>query len=49
MEMLLKDLELKGITYREELLIIMSSSMEKNFYDHPIDSDIKQYEENRTR
>ena len=40
--LLLKDLKLQGITYLEELLlIIMSSSMEKNFYDQAIDLHIK--------
>ena len=48
--LLLKDLKLQGITYLEELLlIIMSSSMEKNFYDQAIDLidmkiDMKKFE-----
>ena len=29
------------------MIIIMSSAMEKNFYDQAIDSDIKRYEEIR--
>ena len=46
--MLLKDLKLKDNTYQKRLLkIIMSSSMEKNFYDQPITSDTKLYEEVR--
>ena len=41
-----KDLKLEDITYQKELLIIItSSSMEKNFYDQSIDSYIKRYEE----
>ena len=45
---MLKDLKLKYIMYQKELLIIiMSSSMEKNFYDQTIDSDIKRYKEIR--
>ena len=37
-----KDLKLEDITYQKELLIIItSSSMEKNFYDQSIDSYIK--------
>ena len=46
--MLLKDLKLKDNIYQKRLLkIIMSSSMEKNFYDQPIISDTKWYEEVR--
>ena len=45
---ILKNLKLEDITYHKELLItITSSSMEKNFYDQAIDSDIKRYEEIR--
>ena len=45
---ILKNLKLEDITYHKELLVtITSSSMEKNFYDQAIDSDIKQYEEIR--
>ena len=44
--LLLEDSKLKGIIYQKDLLIIMSSSVEK-LYDQPIDSDIKQYEEIR--
>ena len=41
-------LKLKNITYQKaESKIIMSSSMEKNFYDQAIDSDIKRYKEIR--
>ena len=42
---ILKDLKLKDITYQKALLTIKaSSSMEKTFYDQPMDSDIKRYE-----
>ena len=44
---ILKDLKLKDIIYHKDLLTIITSSMEKNFYDQPIDSDIRQYEEIR--
>ena len=46
--LILKDLNFKDINYQIELLItIMSSSIEKTFYDQATDSDIKQYEEIR--
>ena len=46
--MLLKDLKLKDNIYQKRLLkIIMSSSMEKNFYNQPIISDTKWYGEVR--
>ena len=42
---MLKDLMLKNIIYQKvKSKIIMWSSMEKTFYDLPIDSDIKRYE-----
>ena len=46
--LILKDLNFKDINYQIELLItIMSSSIEKTFYDQATDSDIKQSEEIR--
>ena len=45
---ILKDLNLEDNIYQKVLSrITTSSSMEKNFYDKPIHSDIKQYEEIR--
>ena len=44
---ILKDLKLKDIIYHKDLLTIITSSMEKNFYDQPIDSDTRQSEEIR--
>ena len=38
---ILKDLNLKGNICQKRLLILMSSSIEKNFYDRAIGSDIK--------
>ena len=43
---ILKDLKLEDITYQKALLIIIkSSSIEKDFYGQAIDSDVKWYEE----
>ena len=45
---MLKGIKLEDIIYHKVLLrIITSLSLEKNFYDQPIDSDIKRYEEIR--
>ena len=41
--LLLEDSKLKDIIYQKKLLIIYG----KNFYDPPIDSDIKRYEKIR--
>ena len=44
---MLKDLKMKGVTYQKVLTrVIISWSMDKS-YDHPIDSDVKWYEEIR--
>ena len=40
-----KDLKLGYITSQKDLLIGMRSSSIENFYDQPIDSDIKRYKE----
>ena len=46
--LLLDDSKLEDITYQKELLIIlMTKTKNKNFYDQGIDSDIKRYEEIR--
>ena len=43
---MLKGIKLEGIIYQKVLLrIITSLSMEKTFYEQPIDSDIKRYKE----
>ena len=43
-----KDLKLEDITYCKTLLTtIISSSMEKNFFDQPINSDTQRYKEIR--
>lgn len=43
-----KGIKAKGIIYQKLLLtIITSSSIKKNFYGKPIDSDIEWYEEIR--
>ena len=43
-----KYLKLEDITYCKTLLTtIISSSMEKNFFDQPINSDTKRYKEIR--
>ena len=45
---LLKESKLEDITHQKVILkIIMTSSIGKHFYDQPIDSDIKRYEELR--
>ena len=42
---LLKDLKLEDIIYQKESLKITTLlSMEENFYDQPIDCDIRSYE-----
>ena len=38
---MLKDLKLKHIMYQKAQSKIITSSMEKNFYDQELDSDIK--------
>ena len=40
---MLKDLKLKHIMYQKAQSKIITSSMEKNFYDQELDSDIKWY------
>ena len=42
---MLKDLKLEDIIYQKESLKITTLlSMEENFYDQPIDCDIRSYE-----
>ena len=43
--LILKDLKLKGVTYKRHNQQLQCDHQWKNFYDQAIDSDTKRYEE----